>query len=80
MVEARFRCSSKSRVAYEAGHQYSVLLYPVHDREGENAEFFEATPGGECRLDLLHESGYDAFAPGKVYRVTFEEMEGGARD
>lgn len=69
-VVAMMKCDSKSDS--QAG---DVRLSCVADVDGEYADFFEATPYGECQLGILNEKALEQFEPGAAYRVTFERVD-----
>jgi len=74
MVTAIFTCLNKIDEE-EDGNGGSVHLQPYADADGQYAEYFAATPGGECRLEILNQAALDQFEPGANYRVTFERIE-----
>lgn len=60
----------------DQGHfkQHKVSLGAVCGKDGENKDFSNATPSGECWMQIS--DGRDAkefFKPGKKYYVTFTE-------
>ncbi len=69
-VRAKFRCSSVTNFEYNK----QAAMYAVCGKEGENADFAKATPGGDLKINI--DNGVPAsefFQPGKEYYLTFEE-------
>ncbi len=53
----------------------TVRMLPVYEGSTENEEFFNATPAGDIRLDLLNEKTFSKFKVGKDYYIDFTEVE-----
>ena len=69
-VRAKMTCS----VVEQFASRQKVKLGAVYSQQGENSEFAEATPSGECWMQIS--GGRPAagfFKPGKNYYVTFTE-------
>lgn len=74
-VVAKMQCNSidSSRWAPDQT-THKVRLGAVYGKEGENKDFSDATPSGECWMHI--NTGRPAlafFQPGKRYYVTFTE-------
>jgi len=69
MLRAKFRCDSRTEYMNNA----SVLLVPVVDGSLENKDFFEATPGGELRMDIVSLDAAKQLKPGKEYYIDLTE-------
>lgn len=53
---------------------HKVRLGAVYGKEGENKDFADATPSGECWMQISDgRPALDFFKPGKRYYVTFTE-------
>lgn len=73
-VVAKMQCNNvdTSRNAY--CQQHKVQLGAVCSDTGENKHFADATPSGECWMNISHgRPAVDFFKPGKKYYVTFTE-------
>ena len=69
-VKAKFRCNSVT----DFGGQKQAQLTAVYSQTGENADFAQATPSGDLKINI--DSGVPAsnfFKPGNSYYLTFEE-------
>ena len=55
-------------------YQDKVVLGAVYGTEGENKDFAEATPSGQCWMNISpNRPAGKFFKPGKRYYVTFTE-------
>lgn len=74
-VRAKMQCNRTEATDFGRGMIYSkVHLGAVYGKEGENADYANATPSGECWLQI--DAGRPAaefFKPGTKYYVTFTE-------
>jgi hypothetical protein len=73
-VQAKMQVNSIETTAYAHGSFMKVKLGAVYGTNGENKDFAEATPSGECWMQI--DAGRPAahvFRPGKKYYVTFTE-------
>lgn len=71
-VKAKFKCDSV--LNYE--HAQQVEMSPVHSNDGENADFFKATPWGNLKIGIDKSTpAFGSFVPGKSYYLTLEEAE-----
>lgn len=77
-VVAKMQCHSIDSSRVSSGPQgvvyHKVRLGAIYGREGENKDFSDATPSGECWMQI--NEGRPAlafFEPGKRYYVTFTE-------
>jgi hypothetical protein len=73
-VIAKMTCNSLGTTQYQYGSQTKVSLGAVYSTTGENKDFCDATPSGECWMNIA--PGFPAaefFKPGKKYYVTFTE-------
>ncbi len=53
---------------------HKVMLGAVYGAEGENKDFADATPSGECWMNIsAGRPALDFFKPNKKYYVTFTE-------
>lgn len=72
-VKAKFMCNSTEKHAYGGT---TANLTAVHSEKGENADFANATPSGELKINI--DKGVpaaDFFEPGKSYYLFFEEAK-----
>lgn len=76
-VRAKMTCNATETTRYGAfaGQQsHKVKLGAVYSNEGENKDFADATPSGECWMQISDGRPAAAFfKPGKKYYVTFTE-------
>lgn len=77
-VRAKMRCTVIETNQFSEKHppQHKVRFGAVCGDNGEDKSFSEATPAGECWLNISH--GYpalDFFKPDKRYYVTFTEAD-----
>lgn len=74
-VVAKMQCRSVESARFSQTYlQHKVQLGAVYGTEGENKDFADATPSGECWMQI--NDGRPAlafFEPGKKYYVTFTE-------
>lgn len=76
-VVAKMTCNATETVRYgqfENQQTHKVRLGAVYSQTGENKDFADATPSGECWMSIS--DGRPAahfFKPGKKYYVTFTE-------
>lgn len=74
-VVAKMQCSAVETSRFDQSYvQHKVRLGVVYGKEGENKDFADATPSGECWMQIS--DGRPAlafFQPGKRYYVTFTE-------
>lgn len=55
--------------------QHKVRLGAIYGTEGENKDFADATPSGECWMNISPGCpALEFFKPGKRYYVTFTEV------
>jgi hypothetical protein len=73
-VVAKMQCQViETQTRSHAKHR-KVKLGAVHGTSGENKDFSDATPNGECWMDINDgRVAVDFFKPGKKYYVTFTE-------
>jgi hypothetical protein len=76
-VRAKMACNSIENTVF-GPHEFQkttkVNLGAVYGKEGENADFAEATPSGSCWMQISNgRPAGDFFKPGKKYYVTFTE-------
>lgn len=76
-VVAKMTCNSLETKQYgpEAVHAtIKVSLGAIYGKEGENKDFADATPSGECWMQInVGRPAAKFFKPGKQYYVTFTE-------
>lgn len=74
-VRAKMNCNRSELVDYGSGMVYRKVHFgAVYGKEGENADYANATPCGECWLQIDKDRPAEAFfKPGKKYYVTFTE-------
>lgn len=74
-VVAKMQCSAVESTKYNPTYvQHKVRLGAVCGREGENKDFSDATPSGECWMQISEgRPALAFFQPGKKYYVTFTE-------
>lgn len=53
----------------------TLNLTPVHDEEGENRDFWDATPSGSIQLGVVNPAAWKHFEIGKEYFVDFTLAE-----
>jgi hypothetical protein len=74
-VVAKMNCSYIQTQDFGGSGQYhKVQLGAVYGKDGENKDFADATPAGECWMNI--NAGCPAlgfFKPNKKYYVTFTE-------
>lgn len=73
-VVAKMTCSVVETEDRGVFKQHKVKLGAVYGTEGENKDFSDATPSGECWMQISNgrpAAGF--FKPGKKYFVTFTE-------
>ena len=73
-VRAKMQCRAMETTDFGTWKQNKVSLGAVYGNGGENKDFSDATPSGECWMVIS--SGRPAaefFKPGKTYYVTFTE-------
>lgn len=74
-VVAKMRCNSTETTKHSSTFQtHKMRLGAVYGKEGENKDFNDATPSGECWMQISDgRPAADFFKPGKNYYVTFTE-------
>lgn len=76
-VVAKMSCngiSTDQYGAHESQQTIKVRLGAVYGKEGENKDFSDATPSGECWMQISPgRAAQTFFKPGKQYYVTFTE-------
>lgn len=76
-VVAKMQCHTLETMQYgqEAAQSYRRMkLGAVYGTEGENKDFADATPSGECWMQISNgRPAGEFFKPGKKYYVTFTE-------
>ena len=76
-VVAKMQCSSIETTKWgpqPTQLQTKVKLGAVCGKEGENKDFADATPSGECWMNISNgRPAISFFEPGKKYYVTFTE-------
>lgn len=73
-VVAKMVCHTMETTQSQHFRTIKVKFGAVYGKEGENADFANATPSGECWMQI--DAGRPAaefFEPGKSYYVTFTE-------
>lgn len=85
-VRAKFRLDRYETTMHSTGHRENskwvddgkvekrtLVFRPVFDDnpESENRKFWEATPGGEIRLDVVNQEAWQHFELDKEYYVDF---------
>lgn len=55
--------------------QGSVLLRTQYDKDSQYNEYFVYTPSAQLNASILNESAFKQFIPGKVYKITIEQVE-----
>ena len=77
-VRAKFVCTKKEQGYTEGAH--TIEARPVYDTNPENARFFQATPGGELRLQVVNDAAASQFEEGKEFYVDFTPVEAASAD
>lgn len=73
-VVAKMQCNRKETQDFGGSTQHKVHLGAIYGTEGENKDFADATPSGECWMQISPgRRALDFFQPGKRYYVTFTE-------
>ena len=73
-VVAKMQVNVLEAKKYQHGEQLTVRLGAVYGKEGENKDFADATPSGECWMNInTGRPAAEFFKPGKKYYVTFTE-------
>lgn len=76
-VVAKMYCSQIETNRWGEGESqvaHKVRLGAVYGKEGENKDFSDATPSGECWMQInVDRPALAFFKPGKNYYVTFTE-------
>ena len=73
-VVAKMQCNAVDTERFTHGQQHKVRLGAIYGKEGENKDFADATPCGECWMQISEgRPALDFFQPGKRYYVTFTE-------
>ena len=71
ITRAKFVCYSIE----DAGEGKRILLNAVTGGSAENDEFYDHTPGGGIRLEVVNEEAAKVFEQGKQYYVDFTPAE-----
>lgn len=74
-VVAKMQCNAVESTKYSPTYQqHKVKLGAVCSNTGENKDFADATPSGECWMQISDgRPALGFFQPGKKYYVTFTE-------
>lgn len=76
-VVAKMRCNSTETTRWGpavTSLSHKMKLGAVYGKDGENKDFNDATPSGECWMQISDgRPAADFFKPGKNYYVTFTE-------
>ena len=74
-VVAKMQCRAIDSTKHSAAYtDHKVRLGAIYGKEGENKDFADATPSGECWMQINADRPALAFfEPGKKYYVTFTE-------
>lgn len=75
-VVAKMACRGIDSTKHSSTYMdHKVRLGAVYsNKEGENKDFSDATPSGECWMQIsAGRAALDFFEPGKKYYVTFTE-------
>lgn len=72
-VVAKMRCNAVESSKWSATQvSHKVRLGAIYGKEGENKDFSEATPSGECWMQIdASRPALSFFEPGQDYYVTF---------
>lgn len=65
MARAKFKVESVTKFA--KGTQ--IVMHPVTHGSPENEKFYQCTPGGELKLEILNQEVASQFEPGKEYYI-----------
>lgn len=60
---------------YESREVQTIKLHPVTGMEGENAQFFAATPSGSIELAVVNAAAAKDFDIGAAFYVDFTRAE-----
>lgn len=74
-VVAKMQCQTTETANHSWGARtHKMKLGAVYGKEGENKDFSDATPSGECWMQISEgRAAAEFFKPGKNYYVTFTE-------
>lgn len=74
-VVAKMQCRFVETQEYSSTYkQHKVVLGAVYGNDGENKDFADATPSGECWMNInAGRPALNFFKPNKKYYVTFTE-------
>ncbi len=74
-VVAKMQCHAVEHVDLAPNYQqHKVRLGAIYGKDGENKDFADATPSGECWMQIsTGRPALDFFRPNKRYYVTFTE-------
>lgn len=74
-VVAKMQCQFVETTKHSTTYtQHKVKLAAVYGNEGENKDFADATPSGECWMQISNgRPALEFFQPGKKYYCTFTE-------
>lgn len=75
-VVAKMRCHSTATTKHNPSYQtHRVNLGAVYGKDGENKDFCDATPSGECWMTISDgRPAAEFFEPGQDYYVTFTKV------
>jgi hypothetical protein len=76
-VVAKMQCHATETSRWGEGDSaqaHKVRLGAIYGKDGENKDFADATPSGECWMQISNgRPAAEFFRPGKRYYVTFTE-------
>ena len=74
-VVAKMQCNTVETSRWGKGegqHTHKVQLGAIYGKEGENKDFSDATPSGQCWMNISPgRPAAEFFEPGAKYYVTF---------
>ncbi len=74
-LRAKFKVSSVEKFAESIGEK--VTMYPVYSPEGENKDFWDATPNGKLEMTINNTNAQGRFQPGQEYYLDFTPSQEG---
>lgn len=73
-VRAKFQCNAVVPNPYQPEKTTTVYFNAVYGKEGENADYSNATPSGQLSMGIdSNTKAATYFVQGKNYYLTFEE-------
>lgn len=74
MVRAKFICQRHEIQKYAGSETTTIILTavsPYNDKDYDAKAFWEASPSGELKINIVNKRAADYFVPGKKYYLDF---------